>query len=198
MPFVARAFVVVISSAISLSALAGNLLSNPDFASDLSGWTPKTTGGGTVTYASDAGSPALGSVHLMASNGDTAQLDQCIALTDSPVDLYARFYAATSISVQTATAEVTAYDQANCAGNPLGFFAFNPVPVAGYVGGVSASGWNEISALNENISNLHPMSALVAIYVSAGAGGTADYYFDDVRFGDSGSLPVKLQSFDVR
>lgn len=107
MSVITRAAVAVFSSTFSLSALAGNLLSNPDFASDLSGWTAKTTGAGTVTYANDAGSPALGSVHLTATNGDTAQLDQCVALTDSPVDLYARFYAATSISVQRATAEVT-------------------------------------------------------------------------------------------
>jgi hypothetical protein len=177
---------------------AGNLIANPDFSADISGWSIKTTGSATVTYSANSGSPAQGSIHLTASNGDSAQANQCVALTDSIVDLIARQYAATSIAVQTATAEITAYDQPNCAGNILGFSAFNPVPVDGYFEGTVVLGWNEISALHKNLSNLPPASALVSLYVHAGAGGSADYYFDDVRFGANGTLPVKLLSFDVQ
>ena len=181
----------------AVSAGAQNLLSNADFSADLSQWTIRTTGAATVTYVSDSGSPEQGAVHLTASNGETAQLKQCVALTATTLDLTAREYIAESVSVQSAGADVTIYDQPACAGNIVGFFAFNPTPVTGYFEGSVASGWNQISALHENISPFVPASALVSVFVVAAGGGSLDYYFDNVRFGPSGTLPVRLQAFDV-
>jgi hypothetical protein len=179
-------------------AYAQNLLANSNFDSDLSGWTPRTTGSATATYSADSGSPNQGSVHLSASNGDSAQLNQCVAISATNVDLIAREYITASSAVQGAAAEVIAYDQPNCTGNPVGVVAANPVPVSGFLNGAAVTGWNEISALNQNISNDSPVSALVSLFITASAGGTADYYFDDVRFGPTGTTPVRLQSFDVQ
>ncbi len=177
---------------------AQNLITNPDFPADLSNWATRTTGSATVTHVSDSGSPAEGAVHLTATNGETAQLNQCVAVTATTLDLIAREYIAQSVSVQTAGADVTLYDQPDCAGNIVGFFAFDPVPETGYFAGTVAPGWNEISALQKNVSPFLPASALVSLFVVAAAGGNADYYFDNVRFGPSGTLPVKLQAFDVQ
>ncbi|GAA0707673.1 hypothetical protein [Dokdonella soli] len=41
------------------------------------------------------------------------------------------------------------------------------------------------------------VSVSVSVYVQAAAGGSADYLFDDIRFGPSGTVPVELQSFDI-
>lgn len=192
-----RSTLALLLATAATSAAAANLITNPDFSTNIAGWTIKTTGSATVTYVPDSGSPTEGAIHLTAGNGGSAQANQCVTLTGSIVDLIVRQYAATSVAVQTATAEVTAYDQPNCTGNILGFSAFNSVPVTGYFQGSVASGWNEISA-HEDLSNFHPVSALVSLYVLASAGGNGDYYFDDVRFGPSGALPVKLQAFDVQ
>jgi hypothetical protein len=193
-----RSMLGFVLATAAASAGAQNLMTNPDFSADLSQWTIRTTGSATVTYVSDSGSPAEGAVHLTATNGDTAQLKQCVALTATTLDLIAREYIAESVSVQTAGADVTVYDQPDCVGNIVGFFAFNPEPVTGYFQGTVAPGWNQISAAHEDVSPFVPASALVSVFVVAAGGGSADYYFDNVRFGPSGTLPVKLQAFDVR
>jgi hypothetical protein len=189
----AAGFVLLV---IAVSADAQNLVVNPNFGTDLSGWTVKTTGAATATFSTDTGSPDQGSVHLTATNGETAQLNQCVSVTSGSVDLFARTYSVSAVS--NAGAQVTAFDQAGCVGNPLGFSAFNVTPVNGFLNGNPVTGWTELSALHENISNLPPVSASVVVFVTPGAGQTADYYFDDIRFGTSGTTPVRLQSFGVQ
>lgn len=67
------------SSKINETAFTSNteLVTNGTFASDLSGWTDSSTGGGTVTQSSG--------VAVFASSSGAAQLDQSISITTQSV-----------------------------------------------------------------------------------------------------------------
>ena len=75
------------------TSTSGNLVTNSDFASDLAGWAVSTTGAGTVTFDSFNGSPAPGSMRLAAPGAaDVAHAEQCIAITSQNVDFIIRSY----------------------------------------------------------------------------------------------------------
>ena len=186
----------------AIAAGAANLITNPDFASDLSGWT--ITGGGNTTWNSNSGSSTPGSIEMMASNGQVASARQCFAIAvpsgPSPnYDLIARrlITPASAGTVTEADVNIIAWDTLGCTGTPLvGAVINSPVPVSGTFNGASTVLWNELSALNTPLT-VGTQSVSVTIYVSAGAGATLDYLFDDIRFGPSGTTPVRLQTFEV-
>lgn len=79
---------VVLWIAVWAPASAQNLLENPDFAADLSGWTPFFSGNGSVTWdALDAaGSASSGSARLTTPSGEgqtVVGIDQCVPVDDS-------------------------------------------------------------------------------------------------------------------
>ncbi|GAA0707670.1 hypothetical protein GCM10009105_06600 [Dokdonella soli] len=117
-------------AAHGLSTNAANLLANPDFTTDLSGWTVTTTGTGSVTFAGTSGSPTIGSIRLTSTNGGIAHAQQCIAITPKNVDLIVRRHIVTSIPPLTeADTNIIAWDGSNCAGSPLvGSIATGAVP----------------------------------------------------------------------
>jgi hypothetical protein len=68
---------------ITLPATAQNLLGNPDFTSNISGWTP--AGSGTSTPNGTVGSPAPGSAQLdlddPSGNTLTQAVQRCVTIT---------------------------------------------------------------------------------------------------------------------
>lgn len=179
-------------------ANAANLVTNPNFATDLSGWTVSSSGTASVTFESTSGSPTAGSIRLQATNGGIAHAVQCVAVSQQNHDLIARRYVAVATGdIMEADANVIVYDQPGCISSIVGFIAFNIA--TGFAGTLNGSPqtWDEISDTNVPFP-VGAASASVNLYVAANAGGVVDLYFDDVRFGPTGTTPVQLQSFDVR
>ena len=193
-----HAGLAVILAASAIPAHAANLITNPDFTTDLSGWTVFTSSGGTVTFDSTSGSPTTGAIRLTASNGGVAQAKQCITLGPQSIDLIVRRYIVTSVGpITEADTNWIAYSGANCLGNLVGAFATNAVTgFPGFFNGAAAS-WDELYSLSQSLP-AGTVSVQVSIYISAGASATLDFLFDDIRFGPSGTVPVRLQSFDVK
>ena len=197
-------------AATGLPAAAANLIADADFATDpTSVWNPTTqsNGGNSASWAWDqtSGSPTKpGALHLTATNGATAQASQCVAWPGgSSVDLIIRRYVISETppvaGFNSAYADFIAYDQAGCTGNSVGGFATSVTPgFAGFYNGVATSNWEELSGLALPLSpSIATVSVLVSIYVNPGASGAIDDLFADVRFGPSGTTPVRLQAFDV-
>jgi len=86
---------------------------------------------------------------------------------------------------------VTAFDTIGCAGTNLGSFAAGNF-VGGFPG-VPAVGWGELSAINQTLPGA-TQSVRIALDVF---GPSDDRYVDDVRFGPTGTTPVRLQEFSV-
>lgn len=197
-------------AATGFSACAANLIADPDFATDpTSSWNPTTqsNAGNSASWSWDqtSGSPTKpGALHLTATNGAIAQASQCVAWPGgSSVDLIFRRFVISEIppvaGFNSAYADFIAYDQPGCTGNSVGGFATNVTPgVDGFYNGVATSLWEEVSGLNLPLSPSIPtVSVLVSIYVNPGASGAIDDLFSDMRFGPSGTTPVRLQAFDV-
>ena len=175
-------------------ACAQNLLANADFATGSSGWTIA----GSAVFDDTSGSPTAGSVHLSNATG-SASVSQCISpFTPQPVDLLARFY--TSNSASLALASAVAYDGLNCTGSVLVGTSVNTNSATpGFPGTIngSAQTWNEISTVNQGLTTVGTKSVSVSVGVLSSGGPSEDVWFDLVRFGPSGTAPVRLQAFDV-
>lgn len=162
---------------------AQNLVPNPDFDTDLAGWTIVLPS--DVTLDNSVGSPAAPSMHMLAVDATpaaTAYTD-CIEIdTSSNVDLIADIRLITG----AASASVTAYSSAGCTG---------PIGPAGLIsdGEPLVDGWERAAAINYAL----PVGTVgVRVFLSVN-GDLAEANFDRVRFGPTGTTPVSLQSFRV-
>ena len=193
--------VLVALSLQALSAHAGNLVLNSDFdaAQQISGWGSSHTGTGSVTWSATDGSPAAGSLELSApSPSDTARATYCITpIASQAVDFILRSVVlASSGTGNGSDMQFAAFDTAGCSGTKLGTFFTStfdaPIP------GIPPN-WAEF--FGQNIT-LPPATASVEIELDVSAGASAGssntVLFDDIRFGPTGTTPVRLQSFDVQ
>jgi hypothetical protein len=164
-------------------AIAENLVPNPDFDTNLDGWTivlPSDT-----TLDNSTGSPAAPSMRMIAVDGTpaaTAYTD-CLEIdTSSNVDLIVDIRSVTG----TARASATAYSGAGCLG---------PIGPAGEVSGGDplVDGWERGAAIDYA---LPPGTVGVRVFLSVN-GDLAEANFDRVRFGPTGTTPVSLQSFRI-
>ncbi len=184
---------------LAVPASAQNLLTNPDFTTDLSGWT--ATGNGTSLYLSSQGSTALGSADLGADQDMSITLSQCIAVTAlSLYDLRTDTHTVSGAGQNGVF--VRFFSGAGCTGSDLGSLPTDTtVSVPNPVDGTS---W-----LRRTRSSLAApagaVSASVQLFVSVisskspkplGGGFTAEVYFDHAFFGAAGT-PVTLQSLDA-
>jgi len=178
----------------SIPTRGQNLLVNPDFTTNGSGWT--VSGSGTFDNAS--GSPTPGSFHLSNSSGSVS-VSQCVSpFTPQHIDLFARFYSPTSASLALVSA--VAYDGLNCTGSVVVGTTVNTNGAAsGFSGSFNggAQTWNEVSTLNQGLTTLGIQSVQVAFGVLSSAGPAEDVWFDLIRFGPAATLPVTLQEFHV-
>jgi hypothetical protein len=206
-----RSILVAVLAASAGTLHAANLIADADFSTDpASSWNPTTqsNGGNSASWAWDqtSGSPTKpGALHLTATNGATAQASQCVAMPSgtTSVDLIFRRYIVSETppvaGFNSAYVDFIAYDGVGCAGNSVGGFASSVTSgIAGFYNGAATTNWDEVSGLSLPLSPSIPtVSVLVSIYVNPGASGAIDYLFSDVRFGPSGTTPVRLQTFDV-
>ncbi|HSE11309.1 MAG TPA: hypothetical protein VLB69_01630 [Rudaea sp.] len=170
------------------AAGAGNLVTNPDFDSGLTGWT-LVAPAGTLSLDNSDGSPSAPSLHLVAftaASGAQVESD-CIAIDNSQnVDLYA------NVNVHTGNQNVSvdAWSSADCSTGSLG--------TAGSASLTPASDtWQEESNL---AFALPGTTQSVRVVLTAGptfGADVSDVKFDHLQFGPAGTTPVTLQSFDV-
>jgi hypothetical protein len=193
-----RTYLCIVAAAfasISTSASAQNLVANPGFDSDLSGWSV-ILGDGSWSPLDCCGNPASGSASITAgpgpSSGSTLVSD-CIGVT--PGSSYDLVVQAETLAVPpdflngSGIATVTWYD--------------NGIPcsdiLAGDAGGLfieAGTGWRSFG--KTFVAPATSVAAKVTLVVQGGGLSQAiDLHFDDIRFGPAGSVPVTLQSFYV-
>lgn len=151
-----------------------NLLVNPGFTGDLTGWT--SSGQGSATWDANSRQPGSGSV-LLTNQGGTPEevLGQCVAVTgDTPYRLEGWFSILGEGTPGFTFLRVNFYDQPNCGGNGLS-------------GGTTTSGSNVAGSWHQLSTDVRsPRTAVSArlhlmLYKSP-AGGTMTVRFDDLSF----------------
>jgi hypothetical protein len=185
-----RPFITVLLAAAATPLSAQNLISNPDFNTDVSGW--QAGGGGaapglfpTVTLDMTEGSPAPPSGRFSAPVNSTMANSLCLPVNAAQRhDLSIAVKAALgppSISVET-------YRDASC-----GFDFFVPGLVPGqFCSPADGNGWMRCSKANFALP-----AGTTHVRLSLGYGIATVFYVDNARFGPAGTVPVALQAFSV-
>ena len=167
------------------AAAAQNLLLNPDFDSDLSHWHTNTSN--VWSEDNSVGFPAAGSAHMVGpADVSDGLLSDCIVIAGGQdVDLIANVKDASTFSSINMT--IRTYSDGACS-----------------LGGDYASQYNFATPLGNGwmqgslTTTLPAGIGSVAIFLrTSGFGGMADTHWDHIRFGPTGSVPVRLQSFEV-
>ena len=157
---------------------AANLVANPDFDADLTGWTNEVPNA-YLSLDNTTGDPVAPSAHLVVSSGTTDVLSDCMVVDPSQnVDFSINIKSNSSGLIQFG---LRAYSDAACSSLPV---------EAGNLTG-SETIWTRKEMLN---FALPAGTQSVRIDMLGGA----DMNFDHVQFGPAGTTPVRLQSFDVR
>lgn len=181
----------------SLTCWAANLVINPDFDTDLSGWITSTNGTGTVNFISYDGSPTAGALQLTANAvNDAASAQQCVATTTQNVDFYIRTFA--SLGGGSTAFSAVAFNGAGCSGINLGTAITYTIAAPGNsVAGVSSTWSDKVNPANTNQALPAGTASVLLKLEVIGDGSSAFYLIDHVRFGSTGTTPVTLQSFHV-
>jgi hypothetical protein len=184
----------------TVSAVSANLLTNPDFDSNLNGWTPGDnygTNGYNATFALNTtdGSPTAPSAEMTTwLNQYAAVTSDCITIdTSQNVDLYANVKIISGNDIGT-QASIGGYmfNDTSCTGSPIGVFGTNPVNGSHGV-------WQELSKLNFSLL-AGTRGVRIELYATGGFGpfpGAGDILFDHIVFQQAVTTPVRLQSFEV-
>jgi hypothetical protein len=161
---------------LAVSAAAANLVSNPDFDTNLDGWT-LSDGDGTVVLDDTTGLPASPSMRVTASGTtpDTSVSSNCMPVDDSNnVDLFA------NINVQGGFAIMgfATYSDTACTN---GLTAITSTSIA------STGGWATYSLTDMMLPD-GAQSARVVLTATMGASmSNGDVDFDHIAFGETGS-----------
>jgi hypothetical protein len=174
---------------------AGDLVVNGSFDSSLLGWTiPVPTG---ITFDPTDGAPSAGSVHAIAnatgSSVVTLPIYQCIdSVPTGPIDALGSMVTLSSVGSATSFLRVHAFSGVACSGAILA--AYNGVVVA-QEQGVSGV-WTRFGVRSQTLPAGTQSVAVYAI-TQASPGQSIDVRWDHIQYGDSGTVPVELQSFAV-
>lgn len=192
-PVAISAYLLLAGLLPALPCAAANLLQNPGFDADISGWTP-TVNGGTVSWDGAIGDPAGSILTSSPAPNTSATAAQCVAISaPANVDFIVDGFADQSVLSGGYIISATSFDAAGCTGTNLG-----DLPAGGT--SFPPGGWGgfEIAASNQPLPN-GTQSVLVTVGSSAGAaaGSVDNYHFDNIQFGPSATTPVDLQSFEV-
>jgi len=167
--------------AASSASASSNLLINPEFSIDLSGWRTESQGGGAAFWNGSVGYPAPGSLILSAPSANTsASIFQCVPVA-APEELRFDFRSYTAISNGTGkfVPSLKAYASEDCTGVELAELFSGK---ASYPG--SYAQWNQASA----VLPAGTLSLRVRIDASVAAAGGQD----EVRFDHFLLAPAEL------
>jgi len=151
---------------------AANLVTNPDFTSDVSGWNPACAipvGGGTpgtLTWDNSDGDPAPGSAHSLG-----CQLTSTCIVIAAPqkIDLYANI----KVAAGAARAQVNGFSDAACTTDQTFGIAIAPI--------ASNSAWQTVSVTDVALP-IGTNSVEVQLQISS---TSDDVHFDHILFGPS-------------
>jgi hypothetical protein len=177
-----RKFVAaVLLVAAAPGAFALNLVYNPDFNTDTSGWTLLPQAGGSAYRDFSFSSPGPGVLRLDAyGNGAIAEARQCVDIHKwTTIDFSLHYFPNATQGYHEFKLDV--YDAAGCTGNVLD--SLYPIEAAAVpVDGYPATGWLEAGDYGYTL----PSGALSARLDLADAGtvaGNASYLIDHVQVG---------------
>ena len=175
----------------SVAAAAGqNLLVNPGFDSDLSGWTVVSSSDITVTWTGTTGASAPGAAQLdvnAANARNTLVLTQCVAVAPSTnYDFSAEVRFPSGVGeVPTGRIQVQWFSDGGC------LDALNFVVSSSTVN--SPDTWQKLTASAQTSSAIAE-SALVSTVLMLPAAGTSRLWFDDIAFAPS-ATPAPAQTW---
>ncbi len=198
MPSMRLAPLAILLSLAALPATAANLITNPNFTTDISGWSPMDSGTSlTFDPSHDANdSPASGSL-MIASNGSGGlAATQCIV---SPVGSEFSFGAKIFVGAAPMygmTCE--AYASSDCSGSMLDSAdAAEGTPGTNeWIPFDSASPFPVPNGTNSVLCRITAMQPVQRAGADAPQGDLGAILVDDVYFGP-GTTPVSLQTFIV-
>jgi hypothetical protein len=166
--------------AISPSAFAIDMVTNPDFATDTSGWT--LVGAGAYRDCC-FGSPDTGTLRLDAySAGAVSDATQCVDIhkwTVTGIDFALRYFPNATSGDHLFKLEI--YDTAGCTGALLDTIYPNE-GTAVPVGGSPATGWLEAGDYGYALP-VGALSALLDVSATGTVAGNASYFVDHVQVG---------------
>lgn len=166
------------------TAAAQNLVLNPDFDTDLSHWNPDSN----VNWSVDTsdGFPAPGSAHGVGNMEGISIRSDCIAINGGQnIDLIADVKDASQFAHVSITIETFANGTCSAQGGQLGLDQFSQPLGNGWMQGAMTA------PLPAGIGSV------ILLLQTSGFGAIADTHWDHIRFGPSGTAPVRLQSFGV-
>jgi hypothetical protein len=169
--------------ALSPSAFAINMVTNPDFDADTSGWTLLPQSGGGVYRDCCFGSPNDGTLRLDAfAPGAIAEATQCVDIhkwTITGIDFAMRYFA--DASAGTHLFQLQIYDTAGCTGTLLDTI-YPDEGAAVAQPGDPATGWFEAGDYGYTLPT-RALSALLDVNATGTAAGNASYFVDHVQVG---------------
>lgn len=164
------------SGLVALPAAAANLVQNPDFDTDLDGWTV-TDGDGNISLDTATGSPAAPSMQIKAdgTDTDTSASSSCMPVDDSePVDLAVAINGTAGYAIAT----IASFSDADCT-TALSAIASEAFPATGE--------WDTYT-MSDVLLPDGAQSARVVLTASMGASTDhGDAHFDHVQFGPTGT-----------
>jgi hypothetical protein len=163
----------IVAGLLGGPANAANLLVNPDFDSDLSGWQVDVSGTGSASHDANVGSPDPGSAYLSATApGTTVTVSQCVAIATPGIDLIARTYTDSSNGTSSNAVQIEAFDSTDCTGMP--------VDTKQTVNNADVGGWRERSLSGYPLDG-QVQSVRVSFLIDSGD-TTEDVHFDHIVF----------------
>ncbi|MBZ5589341.1 MAG: carbohydrate binding domain-containing protein [Acidobacteriia bacterium] len=165
------------------TATAQNLLVNPGFDSDLSGWSIFPSSSYTVTWTPTKGANALGAAQIdvnAVAAQNTYVFQQCVTVSPSTnYDFGAHVKFPSGVAqIPTARLQVEWYTGGGCSG------VDGSSPSSSTVN--SPDTWQNVTATSR-MSPSGATGAKVSTVFQTPAGGTSQLWFDDIYFGPSGS-----------
>jgi hypothetical protein len=176
---------------VSNPGMAQNIVPNPDFDAELSGWTLilAPSGGGSISLDTAVGSPIAPSMYVVGGGTpSTLVVSGCLPISQQIVDLQGDLnYVQGATPIAAGSLEVSSYGDTSCA-------SYLDVAVTNTCFALPSAGWQRCSRLGYLLP-AGTQAVTVALRVNYLGGNVA--HFDNVRLGPAGTVPVTLQSFGV-
>jgi hypothetical protein len=174
----------VLCATLALQAVqAANVVPNPDFDSDISGWTA----GPGITWDGSDGSPGLGSLRISTA-GNNATFSTCMVISaPQKIDLSANIRLRWG---RQAGFQGIAYNDTNCSGYIAAFVTTLP-PFWEF-----PEGWAQLSAAGVMLPD-GTQSVVLAFIVLPNDSLSADASVDHVFFGPTADGEIFRNSFEL-
>jgi hypothetical protein len=180
-----RAILLALCTIASSEAFAQNLLTNPNFNQNISGWTASPAGVAVWDSADAKASPSSGSARV-TSTASQVQFQQCVAVTPGVKhDLIVRTrIPAGQSGTGIAYIAISYFAGAGCTGASRG---------SSSTVGISETGrWRADSLFERPSINGDALSANVSLLVNKTSGTSFAAQFDNIQFGPTGSFVERL------